>query len=164
MTEGQITVTVLLLLILIGAVLWWKLLDALFKRKPNPDKYEEYLHMRHPPTPLILPRPRRMMVLLTVNEWLGPGRRMSPSEKENRSVTERSVCFASRQSLSEAITHLHAYEEAYNAVYPLAVNFTVLTATLVANLDDDVLEKARIENLDQLPSTPAALQTRRERN
>jgi hypothetical protein len=102
-----------------------------------------------------------VVILIAVNEWLGPGRRMTPEQSERTLVKERLVSFASTQTLAAAILHLRGYEDAYNAVYPLAVNFTVLSVATIDDLTAEHLDAARIEVLDLMPCNVEQLQRRR---
>ena len=75
------------------------------------------------------------MLLITMNEWLGPGRKMTPENASRTDSHERLITFATHLSLGEAIERISNYEQAFNAHYFLAVNFRLLQ---VMKIDDNL--------------------------
>lgn len=90
------------------------------------------------------------MLLLTVNEWLGPGNRMTQEERNTTLVKTRQIAFATHMTLSKAIEKIYNYQTNYNAYYPIAVEFTLLHVTEIDDLTMDQLRMVRIEYVEEL--------------
>ena len=94
------------------------------------------------------------MLLLTLNEWNGPGRRYPPGRTDVDLVTQRTIGMVTRLSLKEAIDRLSDYRNAYNAHFRLAVEFRLLGVATIDNLDPGRIDAAgltMVENLAQGP-------------
>lgn len=90
------------------------------------------------------------MLLLTMNEWLGPGRKMPPDESVMTSVQERRFAFATALSLETAIDRIMRYQAAYNERYHLAVNFRLLQVSEIAPLTRTQLAGVQVELVEDL--------------
>lgn len=88
------------------------------------------------------------MLLLTVSEWLGPGR----DHPHPKSVDEkiRTISFATRMGLEKAINLLADYEDKYNRRHTLAVNFTLLSVSTIDDISDGALELMRIQLIEAM--------------
>lgn len=94
------------------------------------------------------------MLLITMNEWLGPGRRMTNEQRDRTESRERLVAFATYVPLGEAIEKISTYEQAFNAHYLMAVNFRLLQVNKIDDLTKqqlDMVEVQLIEDLNQKP-------------
>ncbi len=67
------------------------------------------------------------MWLISMNEWLGPGNRMSMADQLTTEAKNTPVSFYSELPLHEALARILKYQEAYNERYALAVNLTLLS-------------------------------------
>ena len=88
------------------------------------------------------------MLLLTISEWLGPGR----DHPNSKSVDERirTISFATNLGLEEAINLLADYEDKYNRRYTLSINFTLLSVSTVDNISDGALELMRVQLIENM--------------
>jgi len=89
------------------------------------------------------------MLLLTMNEWLGAGKRW-PAAEPHPTATERQVAFATRLPLVEALERVRTHQAAYNARYTLAVNFRLLTVSETLDVPDDLLTDLQVEIVEKL--------------
>ncbi len=94
------------------------------------------------------------MLLLTLNEWLGPGRKMSSEERSSWEVQEKIIAIATRLKLGEAIGRVNKHQEAYNDFYPLAVNFRLLQVAEIEDLTDEQLGMVAVELAENLKQSP----------
>jgi hypothetical protein len=91
---------------------------------------------------------RKNMLLLTVSEWIGPGRaHPSPGSVEERT---RTIAFATRLTLAAAINELAAYAFIYNRQYDLAVNFSLISVSEIEDLSDASLSLANVQLIESL--------------
>jgi len=90
------------------------------------------------------------MLLLTMSEWLGPGRRMTPEEIDRAEARKTQIAFATRMKLGEAIKKLYNYQTAYNAYYLLAVEYSLLQVAEIDDLSMDQLEMVNVELIENL--------------
>ncbi len=89
------------------------------------------------------------MLLLTVQEWIGPGRDMV----EDRHLWPEKIstkAFATRLELERAINVLADYEDRYNRANRLAVNFTLIGIQTIEDISDGALECVRVELVENL--------------
>ena len=75
---------------------------------------------------------------------------MTIEEKSRTIATEKTIAFATNMQLDEAIEKIHEYETAYNDHFLLAVNFSLLQVSKIADLSKDQLEMARVELVEEL--------------
>lgn len=94
------------------------------------------------------------MLLLTMNEWVGPGDRY-PSDQPQPAGSERIIAVATRLPFVQALERVRAYEAAYNAHYRLAVNLRLLTVCPIPETDDELLESLQVEIVEKLAQTAA---------
>lgn len=80
------------------------------------------------------------MLLITMREWLGPGRRMSTEENLKWKEKVRHSGFVTRLPLGEAIERIKQYSDAYKARYPLAVEFELISVSEIDYLTDEQIE------------------------
>lgn len=96
------------------------------------------------------------MLLITTHEWLGPGRRMTPEERERTTIQESQTAFATRRPLWEALKLIKGYSDAYKERYRLAVEFRLISVATIEDLPDHVLgEYARVQLAEHLPQSAA---------
>ena len=96
------------------------------------------------------------MLLLTMNEWLGPSRAAQAQRHERETIEPREqlMALATRLSLADALRAIRAYELAYTRAYPsVAINFTLLSVSTIDDLDDDALADARVNLVEELDPT-----------
>jgi len=88
------------------------------------------------------------MLLLTFNEWCGPGR----NHPNPRYVVEyiKPVAFATRLTLREAIDRLADYQEKYRTHYTLAVSFSLLTVSTIEDTPGAVLGLVNVRLIEDL--------------
>ena len=91
------------------------------------------------------------MLLLTMNEWLGPGRKMSLEESSQTKAFESKIALATRSTLTEALKHIHQYELAFNENYRLAVNFKLLSVSTIDDVNDESLADVDVAIVENLP-------------
>lgn len=90
------------------------------------------------------------MLIIQMNEWLGPGVRMPAVEATRTAESNRLVSFATHLTLGKALERLKEYQEAYNAHYSLAVNFSLLSVSTVNPVDPSLLEYFRMDMVENL--------------
>jgi hypothetical protein len=88
------------------------------------------------------------MLLLTFEEWLGPGREHPDRESVNERT--RMVAFATDLKLLGALSKIAAYQDAYNRHFSLAVNFRLLSVQEIDRLDSGTLECVGVEMIESL--------------
>ena len=89
------------------------------------------------------------MLLLTVNEWIGPSIKARDEQGKTGTNLERVVGFVTNLSLSQAIDILHEYEEVYRERYVwTAVNYRLLSVSAIEDLPADSISKARINCIE----------------
>lgn len=76
------------------------------------------------------------MLLITLNEWLGPSREAGAPKLV---PIERQVAFATRLPLKEALWCVRNYQVAYNVKFHpgLEVNYRLLSVSTIENFEDD---------------------------
>ena len=89
------------------------------------------------------------MLLLTMNEWIGPGNRW-PANKPQPIVRERHMSFATRLPLAQAMEQVLEYQHAYNSHYTMAVNFGLISVCDIPDVNDKILEELRVEIIENL--------------
>lgn len=97
------------------------------------------------------------MLLITFNEWFGPGRHASDTIPKAHQVDESitQTGFVTGMELPEALLHVHAYEIAHNNRFvATAIHFTLLSVSKIDYLDEDIREKMDIQLIEALPIIP----------
>lgn len=94
------------------------------------------------------------MLLLTMNEWVGPGRNY-PANEQRPAATERQVAFATRLTFAQALERVRTYQAAYNARYKLAVNFRLLAVHVIPDTDTELLNELQVQLAEDLQQTEA---------
>jgi hypothetical protein len=90
----------------------------------------------------------KKMLLLTFNEWIGPGRsHSSPWAVQERT---RTIAFATRLELAEAISRINDYQIAYNKRFTLAVNFSLVAVAEIDSIPDASLETVNVHFVERL--------------
>lgn len=87
------------------------------------------------------------MLLIMVNQWVGPGIRMSPSEFKSKNEL---ISFHTDMPLHQALARLRQHQDAYNAHYSLAVNFTLLSVSEIPRVPLQQLEDLRVTDIATL--------------
>lgn len=98
------------------------------------------------------------MLLLTMYEWLGPGKRMTPEQREKAFTQERVHGFVTRLSLGAAIEQISAYQEAFNQHHLMAVNLRLVAVSTIEDLTDSQIEKADLEIVERLKQNASDFQ------
>lgn len=89
------------------------------------------------------------MLLLTVNEWIGPSIKARDEQGKTGTNLERVVGFVTNFPLAEAIDVLREYEEVYQKKYEwTAVNYRLLSVSTIEDLSADSISKARINCIE----------------
>lgn len=94
------------------------------------------------------------MLLLTIQEWLGPGRNMTDAQREKTVEKIQLVGFVTRLSLPEAIKHIYKYKQAYNQKFLLGLTLKVISVSKIDDLPDDVIDMAGMELVEEKPISP----------
>ena len=94
------------------------------------------------------------MLLLTMNEWIGNGKRW-PANEPLPTVRERHMTFATRLPFAQALERVLAYQTAYNNHYTLAVNFRLLAVSTIPDTSDDLLCDLQVEMVEDLHQSEA---------
>jgi len=93
------------------------------------------------------------MLLITMHEWLGPGRKMTIEEKEKTRVIERHIAFATNMTEEDALKRISQYQRSYNDKFFLAVNFSLLNISTIRKIPEDILNNLQVPMIESLPST-----------
>lgn len=91
------------------------------------------------------------MLLITMNEWIGPGRKMTPDERDKAISRERLVSFATQLSLGHAIDRIAIYQRSYNENYRLAVNFRLIQVAEISEISREQAQQVGINFVEELP-------------
>jgi len=94
------------------------------------------------------------MILITLNEWVGPGKKLSREEKIATQCNEKQISIASRKTLREAVDMIIKYQNAYNYRYRLAVNFRLLQVNTIDELSDEQLDFLKVQLAESLTQKP----------
>ena len=95
------------------------------------------------------------MMLLTFNEWLGPGKKCISAEIRERESRNKTVAFATHLLLPQALLRVKNYQDVYNEHYYLAVNFTLLSVSISLDpVREDLLDFFGVQFVEKLPKTP----------
>ena len=94
------------------------------------------------------------MLLITMNEWLGPGRRMTEEKKDKINILERHMSFATRMNLGDAIEQIYKYQEAYNKHYLLSVEYRLLSVIEIDELSNQQLSMCEVDIVEDLKTRP----------
>ena len=92
------------------------------------------------------------MLLLTLHEWIGPGRSYPVEGIAENVPSEQTIGMVTNLSLSEAIDRLSDYEHAFKAHSILAVEYSLLGIATIDKLDPGRIPAAGltlVENLAQ---------------
>lgn len=88
------------------------------------------------------------MKMLTVIQWLGPGRKMSPNEAAKCISSEKMMGMVTNLGLTEAIKRLNKYEQAFNDKNVLAVNFRLIFVADIDPLTDHYIEMSGMDLIE----------------
>ena len=89
------------------------------------------------------------MLLLTVREWLGPGRRCPPNKMPQE--RERLVGMVTWLSLPDALKRLHQHQEAYNEHFEImGVAFGLVSVSQIDALNADDISNGGLEVIERL--------------
>jgi len=90
------------------------------------------------------------MLILTVNEWVGPGKKCTPEQYDKMQVVQGVAGMATRLPLADAIRKLNAHKKWFDSQGLTAVCYTLLGVCEVDDLDDDLIismQMILIENM-----------------
>lgn len=93
------------------------------------------------------------MLLITVQEWLGPGRKMTAAERERTEVRLNLIGFVTRLTLPEAIIHLNKYESAFNEKYLLGFTMRIVAVSIIDDLDNKLINIGGMELIEDKPTS-----------
>ncbi len=80
------------------------------------------------------------MILITLNLWLGPGRKMTYENRKKFPAENSTIAFASNKPLQEALEFIINYQKSYNEKYNLAINFKLLSVTTIDFIPTETLD------------------------
>lgn len=90
------------------------------------------------------------MILITVNEWIGPGRRMPIEQRDNVEVKESLRGLVTNLSLPEAIEMIDQHVAYFNSKYTLGITISIIAVSEIEDLTDHLIAKGNIEMIENL--------------
>ena len=89
------------------------------------------------------------MILITVNEWLGPGREY-PKNAIRQEPTNKLTCFASRLGIVDALDEIYRYQLDFNKRHLLAVNFSLISFQACEEIPEKLLDNLGVQMVEDL--------------
>ena len=93
------------------------------------------------------------MLLITMKEWLGPGRQMSITQAEQCYKKESHVAFATRLPLGEALERIVNYQSVFNEHSVLGLTLSLLHVVEMAEINADLLDAVQVSMVEELPQS-----------
>lgn len=90
------------------------------------------------------------MYLITMNEWIGPGRKFNHEETMYIPISEKTVLFATNMFIEDAFDSIMRYQKYYNQKHRLAINFTLLGISEMESVNFDLLEEFKVTIVEYL--------------
>jgi hypothetical protein len=90
------------------------------------------------------------MLFLTMKEWIGPKRDHTYPDGKEPMVRETVIGMATRMPLGQALHSVRKYELAYREKYPLAIEFTLIGVTEIADVSNGELIFGRVELVESM--------------
>lgn len=90
------------------------------------------------------------MLILMINEWVGPGRKCTPDQRNRLQSVQGVIGMATRLPLAEAIEQLTAHKAWFDGRGLMSVCYTLLGVSEVDDIDDrliDSMQMALIEGM-----------------
>jgi len=90
------------------------------------------------------------MLLITMNEWLGPGKNTTVEQAEKLPRMERTMAFATQMLLSKALEEILKYQADFGAKNLLAVEYRLLSVSEIQPVRAELLYDMGVQMVEEL--------------
>lgn len=90
------------------------------------------------------------MLLIMMNEWLGPGNNATVEQAEKLPRTERTMAFASEMPLSSALKRILGYQADFGAKNLLAIEYRLLSVSEIRPVRAELLYDMGVQLVEKL--------------
>ncbi|MDR3389933.1 MAG: hypothetical protein P4L92_23090 [Rudaea sp.] len=98
------------------------------------------------------------MLLLTMNQWLGPGVHMAEPQRSAVKVMEGLIAFATELPLADALQRIKEYERAFNGDRTsLGMTLSLIGVTTVDAVALEIFNSVNVRMVETLPKSRAEI-------